>query len=288
VRGCCAAARRAAARLRALFHPSLLRATICMLVVWLILSLAWYGLGVWLPTLYKSQDVTLSVYADAFISAAASVPGNAAASLLLDRVPRRQLLASTLAGAAACVLALALARGEAAIVGLASTNNAISALAWNAVNVLSTEAFPTATRSTAMGMLSASGRLGSIAGQLLFGFLVDDSSTTLLGIIAGLLLAATAAACALPASAVPGVAAAAPKAAAGGADADDDSRALLSPKAAAVASGALLPEAAAAGTGPPQLQLAATARVGEGAPLLARGHSLPHRGSADGAAVAVS
>lgn len=47
--------------------------------------------------------------------------------------------------------------------------NAASTCTWNALDCLSTESFPTSLRTTAMGLLAASGRIGSIAGQFIFG-----------------------------------------------------------------------------------------------------------------------
>ena len=253
-----------------------------MLLAWFILSLAWYGLGVWLPSLYDRQGVSLSIYADAFISAASSVPGNAAASFLLDRAPRKWLLFASLVGGAGCLLALALVQGEAALIAASSLNNAITALAWNAVNVLSTEAFPTAARSTAMGVLSATGRLGSIAGQLLFGFLLETSQVALLTTIATLVAVAAISAALRPASAAPliagslrggGASAYAPldKSAAAAATCYDDEPHVVGAFTAAdksSVSGAAGGSQSAAAVGP-------IAR--EGSPLLSIGHTLPTR-----------
>lgn len=181
-----------------LFSPSLIRGTVCMLCVWAVLSLAWYGLGVWLPTVLSASGLAVSPYADAFIAAAAAVPGNAAASWLLDRAPRRLLLAGSMLATGACVVGVALGRSEAAVLTASCFMNAVSVIAWACTNVLSTEVFPTSVRSSGLGLLSATGRAGSIAGQLLFGHLVQKSATALLVAVASLLAAGVAAALLLP------------------------------------------------------------------------------------------
>jgi len=166
-----------------------------------VLSLAWYGLGVWTPTLFKSAGVEVSLYEDAFITSAANIPGNIAASLLLDRIQRKYLLVASLLLTMGCTLALAFLRSEGFVLAASCMMNAVSVTAWNAVNVLSTEAFPTAARSSAMGILSMTGRFGSIVGQLLFGglmsvsvpaLLTSVSALLLLGAVAGLMFPATA------------------------------------------------------------------------------------------------
>ena len=58
--------------------------------------------------------------------------------------------------------------------------------------------FPTSSRTSAMGVLAGSGRLGSIAGQIVFSALVHVSIPALLSVAAGLLLLGAAAAAALP------------------------------------------------------------------------------------------
>lgn len=185
-------------RAATLFSPSLIRGTLCMLCVWAVLSLAWYGLGVWLPTVLAASGLAVSPYADAFIAAAAAVPGNAAASWLLDRAPRRLLLAGSMLATGACVIGVALGRSEAAVLTASCMMNAVSVVAWACTNVLSTEVFPTSVRSSGLGLLSATGRAGSIAGQLLFGHLVQKSATALLVAVASLLAAGVVAALLLP------------------------------------------------------------------------------------------
>jgi VNT family MFS transporter (synaptic vesicle glycoprotein 2) len=188
-------------RTAGLFVRGLRRPTIVMLCVWFVLSLAWYGLGVWMPTLFKSAGVEVSLYADAFITAAANIPGNVAASLLLDRMQRKYLLVVSLLLTMGCTLALAFLRSEGLVLAASCMMNAVSVTAWNAVNVLSTEAFPTAARSSAMGILSATGRFGSIVGQLLFGGLMSVSVPALLSSVSALLLLGAVAGLLFPATA---------------------------------------------------------------------------------------
>jgi VNT family MFS transporter (synaptic vesicle glycoprotein 2) len=65
--------------------------------------------------------------------------------------------------------------------------NAVSTISWNSLDCLSTESFPTALRTTALGVLAASGRLGSIVAQFVFGALIDVSVPLLLTTAAAVL-----------------------------------------------------------------------------------------------------
>lgn len=196
--GCGAQLATSAAAARALFLPSLRRSTILLALVWFGLSFGWYGLNVWIPTLFKAEKVQLDIYADSFLVAAANLPGNVAAALLLDRLGRKHLMSGSILIASATALGMAFASSPAAVVTLACVLNAVSNGGWNALDALSTESFPTRLRTSAMGVLAAAGRLGSIIGQFVFGALVHTSIPLLLTAAASMLLLAAVAGFMLP------------------------------------------------------------------------------------------
>ena len=187
-----------AATLREFFGPRLRRTSLLLIVVWSGLSFGWYGVNVWLPTLLADSGPQFNVYEDAFVAAAANLPGNIAAALLLDRLGRKVVLTASLVLACAATISFAFATSEAAAVAAACLMNAISVGSWNALDALTVELFPTQLRTSSVGILSAFGRLGSIGGQLVFGALVDKSIPAVLGIAGGMLLVAAVAAAALP------------------------------------------------------------------------------------------
>ena len=175
------------------------RSATLLSVVWFCLSLGWYGLYSWLPLLFKATGLELNIYQDAFLVAAAYLPGNIASALLMERVGRRGVLAGSLLLACASAVAFPFAKTEAAVLLAACTLNCVSTCSWNALDCLSAEAFPTELRTTALGLLAAAGRVGSVAGQWLFGSLIDVSVVALLGCAGGVLGAGALAAWALPA-----------------------------------------------------------------------------------------
>ncbi|CAN0529495.1 unnamed protein product, partial [Ectocarpus sp. 8 AP-2014] len=107
------------------------------------------------------------------------------------QVGRKPLLSASmvLAAVAASVFALGSGSGAGVVVSGACLFNAFSTCGWNALGVISTEAFPTAARVSGMGLVSAAGRLGSIGAQFangslegnVFLLLVVTSGLTLVG-----------------------------------------------------------------------------------------------------------
>ena len=76
------------------------------------------------------------------------------------------------------------------VVLLASGFNAFSTSGWNAIDLMSAESFPTDVRTTGMGLLSASGRSGSVIAQFINGYLVGPPPhiTLLLAVTASMML----------------------------------------------------------------------------------------------------
>ena len=71
--------------------------------VWVGINFGWYGLQLWLPSLFEQAGVDQTLYEDTALTAAANLPGNLVAICLIDRVGRRALLTgglilATLAG----------------------------------------------------------------------------------------------------------------------------------------------------------------------------------------------
>ena len=188
----------AASPLAQFFSPQLRRTAVPLMVVWFCLSLGFYGLTLWIPTIFGESDVDLDEFQDAFLVQAANLPGNVASTLLIERLGRRGVLASSLLFACVAAAIFPFARVEWAVVLCACALNAASTAAWNALDCLSTESFPTSLRATAMGVLAATGRLGSVAGQFIFGALVHVNLFALLGVAAAILLIGAAAGAALP------------------------------------------------------------------------------------------
>ena len=128
---------------------------------------------------------------DSFLVAASNLPGNLLSALLMDRIGRKAILTGSLLCACAAAIGFRYATTEVTVVLAACMLNAVSTCSWNSLDCLSTESFPTGLRTTALGLLAAMGRLGSITGQFVFGSLVDGHTSELL-VLSGVVLASGA------------------------------------------------------------------------------------------------
>ena len=211
-----------------LWKSPLLTRTAGLAFVWFSLSFGWYGLMLWLPEYFArltpsspdpgsgghgaghgsggdgggitGQDSRM--YSENLMVAWANLPGNVASAFMVDSLGRRRTLAVCMAAAAlaagffAIVPSIAMNSGTSSnsaftwkiYVACACIFNALSVGGWNALDLYCSEAFPTAVRSTAMGTLSAFGRLGSLIGSAANGFLIGQSLMAPLGLASAMML----------------------------------------------------------------------------------------------------
>lgn len=116
----------------------------------------------------------------------------------MDRLGGKMLLAVSLLLAGGCAAGFAYVNASSdvttgtaiAIVALAGGFNAFTTAGWNAIDLMSTESFPTDVRTTGMGMLASGGRFASVIAQFVNGYLVGPPPhvTALLIITASMML----------------------------------------------------------------------------------------------------
>lgn len=164
-----------------LFAPSLIKTTLVLMVIWFMLCFGSYGISTWISELFIDIGVS-NAYADAFIFALANLPGNIISICYVETLGRRRLLTygMGLSGLAAFGFAIDTKQKE-LVVLFAALFNAFSTVGWNSLDCLSVESFPTNVRTSAMGILAASGRMGAIVAQFVNGSL-EDNVPALLGV----------------------------------------------------------------------------------------------------------
>lgn len=190
-----------ASTINLLFGKHFARQTIVLLVIWFTLSFGSYGISTWISILFGDVGIG-NPYAASFIFALANLPGNVVSLMYLDTVGRRWFLSIGMCLAGISILGFALDTKDAAVVVIfASLFNAFGVMGWNSLDCLSAEIFPTIARSSGMGLLAASGRLGAVAGQFVNGTLekniplllfVTSACTVVGGVVSWLLPKETA------------------------------------------------------------------------------------------------
>jgi MFS family permease len=175
-----------------LYRPKIRRTTWPLQMVWFSLSFGSYGLMTWINALFVQVHLE-NVYFNALLFAAANLPGNLLTAVWMDKVGRSSMLVSSVVLAATSLLAFAWfahAMVPSGIVLSAACFQCFTIAAWNVVDTLSSELFPTTVRSTGMGVCAASGRVGAMLAQFVNGALVANPVRLLLVASGTLLLGA--------------------------------------------------------------------------------------------------
>ncbi|MEA2662965.1 MAG: transporter, putative metabolite:H+ symporter [Chloroflexota bacterium] len=152
----------------ALFAPRYARRTAMLWILWFGITLTYYGMFTFLPSLLAGRGLSVVRSNEYFfISSLAQVPGYFSAAWLVERVGRRPTLVAYLIGSAiAAYLFGNSGAGNDAIV-FASLLSFFNLGAWGVVYTLSPELYPTALRATGAGAAAAVGRIGGIIGPFL-------------------------------------------------------------------------------------------------------------------------
>jgi MFS family permease len=176
-----------------------------LLIVVFTLSFGFYGLLLWLPEYFKyiefglvnktgcDESVNISykesqIYIDRLYISVAALPGFLVSLLVIKIIGSKLLLFTALILSALSTFTIwGVPKTSDNIVILSCVFTGVSTVAWNAYNIIAVELFPSHLRSTAFGLQSAIGRIGSIIGALIFGRLITVSPFLPILIVASLL-----------------------------------------------------------------------------------------------------
>eukprot|EP00945_MAST-04E_sp_MAST-4E-sp1_P008533 g8533.t1 len=183
-------------------HKKLRKSTLVLQALWFFLSFSNYGLITWITTLFKTiglanYDVASSCFA------LGALPGNLVSTYLIEKTGRRPLMIWSMAlGAISLVLFAVLVKNSpqnhtGLIILSGAAYNACATASWNTLDVMSAETSPTTVRTTVMGILSASGRIGAMLAQFTNAALVK-SPALLLSLASAIMLFGAIAPLALP------------------------------------------------------------------------------------------
>lgn len=183
-----------------LYLPEVRPTTTPLQLLWFSLSFGTYGLYTWINTLFEAVHLK-NVYFNALLFALSNLPGNILSALLMDRIGREKLLVASVLASAASLLVFAFfahmdpdqpptVLAATAIVLSTCVFQMFTIMAWNSIDVLTSELFPTSVRAMGMGVCAASGRVGALLAQFVNGALVAQPVLLLLVAAITLLLGA--------------------------------------------------------------------------------------------------
>mmetsp|Transcript_3141 Transcript_3141/g.7574 ORF Transcript_3141/g.7574 Transcript_3141/m.7574 type:complete len:571 (+) Transcript_3141:28-1740(+) len=143
--------------------------------VWFFLCFGFYGFRLWMTDFFAEGGVSddTNIYAASFYVALANIPGYFAAGRTIDWLGRKKTLIISMVLTGFSLFAILIVKSSPGngVLIFSCVFAAVSAGAWCALDVLSTERFPTMIRSTALAMLTVVGRISAILGTMIFGLL---------------------------------------------------------------------------------------------------------------------
>lgn len=155
--------------------------TLPLQVVWFSLCYGSYCIVVWINVIFVMVNLD-DVYFNALLFALTNFPGNIISFITIDCAGRIPTLVWCLILSALSLMVFAWyayqsslgnASAAAGVVASACAFQALETSAWNSLDVMTGEVFPTRIRSTGVGMCTATGRAGALVAQFASGALID-------------------------------------------------------------------------------------------------------------------
>ncbi|KAM8962290.1 synaptic vesicle glycoprotein 2C isoform 2-T2 [Pelodytes ibericus] len=112
------------------------------------------------------------IYFVNFLGTLAVLPGNIVSALLMDKIGRLTMLGGSMVLSGISCFLLWFGTSESMMVGMLCVYNGLTISAWNSLDVVTVELYPTDKRATAFGFLNASCKAAAVFGNLIFGSLV--------------------------------------------------------------------------------------------------------------------
>jgi putative MFS transporter len=168
-----------------IWNGTLFRRTLLLSMVWFGLSLGYYGIFTWLPTIFVGQGFTfVRSYGYVVLLALAQIPGYVLAAYLVDRVGRKPTVALFLIASAVCSYLFAIANTPQLIVAGGMVLSFSLLGAWGALYAFTPELYPTDIRATGMGWASAMARAAGVCAPFIGGSLLNVSLVLALSVYA--------------------------------------------------------------------------------------------------------
>jgi MFS transporter, putative metabolite:H+ symporter len=159
------------AAVRFMWSRAMARRTAVVWVLWFVITFSYYGFFSWIPTLLINRGLTVTTsFSFSIIIYLAQVPGYFSAAWCNERLDRRRTIAIYLVGSAISAFLLSQSTTSPTIVASGALLSFFLNGVYAGLYAYTPEVFPTWVRSTATGMSSAFGRIGSITAPAIIGF----------------------------------------------------------------------------------------------------------------------
>jgi putative MFS transporter len=157
--------------LSALFGAPMRRTTLMLWLLWIAITFSYYGFFTWIPLLLVKQGMTITKsFGYSIVIYLAQIPGYYSAAFVSEKLDRKWtiVLYMLLGGASAYLMSNA--HTDSAIITAGFLMSFFMNGTYAGIYAYTPELYPTAFRTTGMGVASAFGRIGGLSAPIVIGF----------------------------------------------------------------------------------------------------------------------
>uniref|UniRef100_A0A8D1FNZ9 Synaptic vesicle glycoprotein 2C n=1 Tax=Sus scrofa TaxID=9823 RepID=A0A8D1FNZ9_PIG len=125
------------------------------------------------PITFDDDYSAYWIYFVNFLGTLAVLPGNIVSALLMDRIGRLTMLGGSMVLSGISCFFLWFGTSQSMMIGMLCLYNGLTISAWNSLDVVTVELYPTDRRATGFGFLNALCKAAAVLGNLIFGSLVS-------------------------------------------------------------------------------------------------------------------
>nr|WP_115992863.1 MFS transporter [Cohnella lupini] len=150
------------------------KSTLTIWILWFTVVFSYYGMFLWLPSVMVLKGFTLiKSFQYVLIMTLAQLPGYFTSAYFIEKFGRKFVLVTYLLMTAASALWFGNADTEGTLIAAGICLSFFNLGAWGGLYAYTPELYPTAIRSTGVGLAASFGRVGGVIGPYLVGVLVS-------------------------------------------------------------------------------------------------------------------
>ena len=156
--------------LAALWSPGLRRGTAMLWGLWISITFSYYGFFTWIPSLLVKQGLTITrSFGYSIIIYLAQIPGYYSAAFVSEKLDRKWTIILYMIGGGCSAFCMANTRDQGLIIFFGSCLSFFMNGTYAGIYAYTPEVYPTAFRTTGMGVASSFGRLGGLSAPIVIG-----------------------------------------------------------------------------------------------------------------------
>ncbi|XP_063045512.1 synaptic vesicle glycoprotein 2Ba [Engraulis encrasicolus] len=115
------------------------------------------------------EENDILIYMVSFLGSLSVLPGNIVSALFMDRFGRIKVIGGSMLASAGCCVFLFVALNQASLIFFQCLFYTLCVAAWNSLEVITVELYPSAKRCTAFGILNGLSKFAAIISSFIFG-----------------------------------------------------------------------------------------------------------------------